>query len=126
MDLQTVVIVMGAAWLATCIIFGFIITSVYAELHDQVKHTRYGLRSLATALGFEYSRSWHTNEVLINYPWSHNDRLPASRADVEKFFAEHEERLNAVYKHLGIKVEKKTTPMVAAKSEVVVSKAAKN
>jgi len=56
---------------------------------------------------------------------SHNDLWDqiyynySSKSDVERFFHDHEERLNAVYKHLGIKAEKKVTP---AKEEVVVSR----
>lgn len=126
MTLQEIIVIAAGVWVVTNIIWLAIFIDATNDLADKIKQTRYGLRSLCTALGFEYSRSWNTNEIHITYPWGHNDKLPATRADVEKFFAEHEERLNAVYKHLGIQVVKKTTPMTPAKSEVVVSKVSKN
>lgn len=92
---------------------------------QESKNIRSALRSLAIGLGFEYSKGW-SGEIYISYPYSDNDKLPASRADVERFFIENDKKLTAVYKHLGIQVEQKSIPPVPARTEVIVSKAPKN
>lgn len=125
MTLHNVVLFGLLWWLATNVMWAAFFMSAIAELGDRVKKTRSGLRRLTEILGFTYEVNGWDGGIYIDV-WGRNyGAIPASRGDVEKFFKEHEERLNAVYKHLGISVVKKVTPPQPEKREIVVEKVVK-
>lgn len=123
MTLHNVVLFGLLLWFATNVMWAAFFISAIAELSDRVKKTRKGLRHMAEAIGFEYE-SHHNGDIFITLPWD-TSILPATRQEVETFFKDNNERLAAVYQHLGIKVAPKVTPAVPAKREIVVEKVVK-
>jgi len=125
MTLDSVVFWGMLLWLATNIMWAAFFIGFVADITDRLKKTRKGLRRLAEMLGFGLDVSWVDGEIYVD-TWGHNANMqPAFRGDIEKFFKEHEDRLNAVYKYLGIEVKKKVTPAQPEKREIVVEKVAK-
>lgn len=123
MDLYTIA-AMGLGLIAlTNFVWLLVFLAFNENISNKISKTRKGLVRLAKAVGFEYELSYN-DEIYITVPWD-NSLLPAKRGDVETFFKDHNERLAAVYQHLGIKVAPKVTPAVPEKREIVVEKVVK-
>lgn len=124
MDLNTVAVI-GFVLIALTNLIWLIVFITFGEnIRNEISNTNRGLRRMAEAVGFEYEKRWHNDEIYIVTPWD-TGKLPATRHDVETFFKDHNERLTAVYQHFGIKVGHKVTPAVPEKREIVVEKVVK-